>query len=183
LISVLYHLNDCHTNRQIVFIFYFEYLITTSLKKIKVFPGVCLCNLSRLIRYGRKVCIIWKNTVRVRILLKTTILRNVSNKSLQYNMDDYRCCRVMVVWKLDIQAYAWMSITTEVVSWNSAHGVVYSIQLYVVGFSSSTPVCSRNNIYHHDIVDILLRVVLNHINITLYRTDTIFVHVVYNTAE
>ena len=76
-----------------------------------------------------------------------------------------------------------MYITTEVVSLNPAHGVVYSVQLYVVGFSSGTPVCSRNNIYHHDIVDILLRVVLNPITLILYRTDTLFIHVVYNTAQ
>ena len=64
-----------------------------------------------------------------------------------------------------------MSITTEVVSLNPVHGVVYSVQLYVVGVSSDTPVCSRNNIYHHDIVDILLKVVSNPIALTLYRTD------------
>jgi hypothetical protein len=76
-----------------------------------------------------------------------------------------------------------MSITTEVVSLNPAHSVVYSVQLYVVGVSSGTPACSRNNIYHHDIADILLQVRFNPIALTLYRADTLFIHVVYNTAE
>jgi hypothetical protein len=39
-----------------------------TLKKIKVFTGVSLGHLSRLIRYGRMLFTIWKNIVRVRTL-------------------------------------------------------------------------------------------------------------------
>ena len=57
MISVLYHLKNCQTNRQIVLIFYFTYLITTSLKKINVFTEVSLCYLSRLIIYSRTIIV------------------------------------------------------------------------------------------------------------------------------
>jgi hypothetical protein len=67
-----------------------------------------------------------------------------------------------------------MSITTVGVSLNIAHGVGESVQIYV---------CTRNNIYHHDIADIMLKMVFNPITLTLYRIDTLSVHAVYNTAE
>jgi hypothetical protein len=67
-----------------------------------------------------------------------------------------------------------MSITTVGVSLNIAHGVWESVHIYV---------CSRNNICHHDIADIMLKVVFNPITLTLYRMDTLSVHAVYNTAE
>jgi hypothetical protein len=50
-----------------------------------------------------------------------------------------------------------------------AHVEVYSIQLYVIKFVSDfrqgTPVSSTNNIDHHDIAEILLKVVLNTITL------------------
>jgi hypothetical protein len=63
-------------------------------------------------------------------------------------------------------------ITINVVSWNPAHGEVYSIQHYVIQFVSdlafpSTPVFSTNKSDRHDITEILLKVALNTINLTL----------------
>jgi hypothetical protein len=62
-------------------------------------------------------------------------------------------------------------ITTKVMSSNSVHGEVYSIQHYVIkfvsdlrlvgGFLPSTPVSSTNKIDRHDIAEILLQVALN----------------------
>ena len=65
----------------------------------------------------------------------------------------------------------------KVVSSNPAHVKVYSIQDYVIKFvndlrtgqwfSPSTPVSSTNKTEHHDIAEILLKVVLNPIILTL----------------
>ena len=69
-------------------------------------------------------------------------------------------------------------ITTKVVSSNPVHGEVYSIQHYVIkfvsdlrqvsGFTPDTPVSSTNKSYLHDITEILLKVVLNTINLNLF---------------
>ena len=42
---------------------------------------------------------------------------------------------VVIVWKLDLQLHV-QYITTKVVSSNSAHGEVYSIQHYLIKFAS-----------------------------------------------
>ena len=69
-----------------------------------------------------------------------------------------------------------VSITTKVVSSKPVHDELYSIQDYVIkfvsdirqvgGFSPGTPVSSTNKPDHHDIIEILLKVVLNTINQT-----------------
>jgi hypothetical protein len=66
-------------------------------------------------------------------------------------------------------------ITTKVVSSNSVHGEVYSIQLDVIkfvsdlrqvgGFFPGTPVSFTNKTDRHDINEILLKVALNTINL------------------
>jgi hypothetical protein len=59
-------------------------------------------------------------------------------------------------------------ITTNIVSSNPAHGMVYSIQHYVSQwFSPGTPVSSTNKTDCHDITEILLKVALNTITLTL----------------
>ena len=72
-------------------------------------------------------------------------------------------------------------ITTKVVSSNPAHGEVYSIQHYVINFvndlqqvaprwwfSPGTPVSSTNKTDCHDIAEILLKVTLTTIALSLY---------------
>ena len=70
-------------------------------------------------------------------------------------------------------------ITTKIVSSNSVHGKVYSMHHYknffncqTAGrwFSPGTPVSSTNRTAHHDIAEILLKVALNTVNITLNCT-------------
>ena len=66
-------------------------------------------------------------------------------------------------------------ITTKVVSSNSVHGEMYSIQLDVIkfvsnllqvgGFFPDTPVSFTNKTDRHDINEILLKVALNTINL------------------
>ena len=61
-------------------------------------------------------------------------------------------------------------ITTNVVSSNPAHGKVYSIQHYVSQWFSpgtGTPDSSTNKTDCHDITEILLKVSLNTITLTL----------------
>jgi hypothetical protein len=68
-----------------------------------------------------------------------------------------------------------VSITTNVVSSNPADGEVYSIQHYAIKFATcwwfslGTPVSSTNKTYLHDIAEILLKVALNTILITLTK--------------
>jgi hypothetical protein len=73
---------------------------------------------------------------------------------------------------LDLQLHIkYVHITTNVVSSNTAHGEVYSIQHYVkkfvsdlqqvTGFLTGTPVSSTNKTERHDIAEILLKVPLN----------------------
>ena len=63
-------------------------------------------------------------------------------------------------------------ITTKVVSSNPVHDEVYSMQHYVIKFVSEligqwfSPVSSTNKTDHHDIDEILLKVVLSTINQT-----------------
>ena len=58
-------------------------------------------------------------------------------------------------------------IITKVVSSNPVHGVVYSIQHYVIKFVSDlqqvggTPISSPNKTDRHDIIEILLKVELS----------------------
>jgi hypothetical protein len=69
-----------------------------------------------------------------------------------------------------------MSIAIKVVRSNPIHGEVYSIQHYVIQFSSAlrhvgvfpqgTPVSSTNKTDSHDITEILLKVALHTINLT-----------------
>jgi hypothetical protein len=65
-------------------------------------------------------------------------------------------------------------IITEVVSSNAAKGEVYSIQHYVIKFisdlrqvSPATLISSTNKTDRHDIIEIMLKVVLNTITLTL----------------
>ena len=68
-------------------------------------------------------------------------------------------------------------LTIKVMSWNPIYGEVYPIQYYVMtfvsdlwqvgGFSPDTPVSSTNKTDHHDIAEILLKVALNTITLTL----------------
>ena len=70
-----------------------------------------------------------------------------------------------------------MTITSKVVSSNRAHGEVYLIQHCVIkfvdnlrqvgGFSLCTQVFSTNKTNGHDITEILLKVALNTITLTL----------------
>ena len=73
--------------------------------------------------------------------------------------------------------------TTKVVSSNTAHGEVYSIQHYVIKFVIdlrevcgflSTPVSSTKKTGHYNITEILLKVALNTITLTLTQ-HSIFV--------
>ena len=80
-----------------------------------------------------------------------------------------------VVWQLDLQLPVQsVPSPTKVVSSNSVHGKVYSIQYYVIKvvkwlvtgrwFPPGTPVCPTNIIIktdRHDITEILLKVALN----------------------
>jgi len=67
-----------------------------------------------------------------------------------------------------------VAITTKVVSLNPAHGMVYSIQHYVIKFVSDLrQVSSINKTNRHDITEILLKVVLNIITLTLKTFTTI----------
>jgi hypothetical protein len=81
---------------------------------------------------------------------------------------------VVIVWQLDLQLYMQsVPITTNVVSSNPAHGEVYSIhyvcQKLSIGrwFSTGTPVSSTYKTNRHDITEILLKVALNNIILTL----------------
>ena len=81
----------------------------------------------------------------------------------------------MIIWQLDLQLPAQLvSITTKVVSMDPAHGEVYLIQHYVIKsvtyersmFCSDT-VSSTNKTDLHDITEILLKVALSTITLTL----------------
>jgi hypothetical protein len=68
-------------------------------------------------------------------------------------------------------------ITTKVVSSNPVHGEVYSVQHYMIkfvndlqqisGFLQILPFSPPIKTYHHDIAEILLKVALNTITLTL----------------
>ena len=84
----------------------------------------------------------------------------------------------VVVWQLDLQLpMQSVSIATNVVSLNPAHCEVYQIQHYVIKFVSDLPHVSGflwvllisyiNKTDRHDITEILLKVALNTINLTL----------------
>ena len=69
-----------------------------------------------------------------------------------------RAVMVVIVRQSDLQLpMQSVPISTKVVSLNPVHGKVYSIQHYVM----CTPVSSTNKTDHHDITEILLKVVLN----------------------
>ena len=84
---------------------------------------------------------------------------------------------VVIVWKLDLQLPVQsVPFTTYVVSSHPVHGEVYSAtlcdkvcQCLAVGrlFSPGTPVSSINKIDRHDITEILLKVALNSITLTV----------------
>ena len=61
-------------------------------------------------------------------------------------------------------------IATNVVSLNSAHGKVYSMQNYVINFASDirqvSGVLQLIKIDHHDMAELLLKVALITINLT-----------------
>ena len=90
----------------------------------------------------------------------------------------------MTVWYLDLQLLVQsVPIITNVIISNPAHGEVYSIQQYVIKFVSDmrevdgflrilrfslgSPVFSANKTDFHDITEILLKVALNTITLTL----------------
>ena len=64
--------------------------------------------------------------------------------------------------------------TNKVASSNLTHGEMYSMQHYVIKFvsdlwfSPGTPVSSTNKTDRHNITEILLKVALNTITLTLY---------------
>ena len=68
-------------------------------------------------------------------------------------------------------------ITAKVMSLNPTHGDVYSIKHHVIkfvcGFLWELPVSSTNKTVCHDITEILLKVALNTINLTLTLYDKI----------
>ena len=78
-----------------------------------------------------------------------------------------------------------VTINTNVVSSNPAHGEVYSIQLHVIKFESYLRrVCvvfSTNTTDSHDIAEILLKVALNTITLPLiqYMHD---IYLIYNSS-
>ena len=85
---------------------------------------------------------------------------------------------VVIVWKLDLQLPVQsVPITTKVVSSNPAHSQVYSIQHFVIkfvndflqvgGFLKVLTVSSTNKTDRHDVAEILLKVALNTINLTI----------------
>jgi len=90
-------------------------------------------------------------------------------------MAPFCCCN-----GLHLQYLLWLALqlpvqsvpfSTKVVSLNPVHGEVYSIQYYVIMFVWFTtgrwfsPVSSTNKAYCHDITEVLLKVVLNTINL------------------
>ena len=80
---------------------------------------------------------------------------------------------VVILWLLDLpQPMQSVPITSKVVSSNSSHNKVFSIQHYLIKFvsdlrqggglfSPGTSISSTNKTDHHDIAEILLKVVLN----------------------
>jgi hypothetical protein len=75
---------------------------------------------------------------------------------------------VVIVWYLDLQLHVpSVSITIGVVSSNPAHGEVYLMQQYVIKFALDLVVYSINQTYRHDVTEILLKVALNTITLTL----------------
>ena len=103
MISVHCHLNNWQTNRQIMLIFHFTYLIATSLKKIKVCIGVSLCYLSRLKKY-----MVECHAQYGRILYELVFYRKPTftgrvkyDSSIQYGR--LQGLRVIIVWYLDLQ--------------------------------------------------------------------------------
>jgi hypothetical protein len=89
---------------------------------------------------------------------------------------------VVIVWYLDLELpMQSVPITSNVVSFNLAHGEAYSIQHYVIkfvsdlrqvsGFLQVLLVSSTNKIHRHDITEIMLKVVLCIINQT-NQTDS-----------
>ena len=89
---------------------------------------------------------------------------------------------VVIVWYLDLELpMQSVPITSNVVSFNPAHGEAYSIQHYVIkfvsdlrqvsGFLQVLLVSSTNKIHRHDITEIMLKVVLCIINQT-NQTDS-----------
>ena len=88
----------------------------------------------------------------------------------------------MIVWQLDLQLPVQsVPITTKVVSSNTVHSKVYSIQHYVIkfvsglqqvgGFLRFPPINLTTITITHNIAEILLKVALNTINpnLNLYR--------------
>ena len=72
--------------------------------------------------------------------------------------------------------YIFPTKQTKVVSSNADHGEVYSIQLYVIKFATGlwfslgTRISSINKTDRHNIAEILLKVALNTISLTLTST-------------
>jgi hypothetical protein len=84
---------------------------------------------------------------------------------------------VVIVWYLHLQLPVSMQpvpITTNIVSSNPANCEMYSIQYYVIKFVcdlrhvGGSPVSSINKTDHNDISEILLKVALNAITLTIY---------------
>ena len=88
---------------------------------------------------------------------------------------DHGATVVMMLWYLDLQLpMQSVSITTNVVSSNPAHGELYSIQHYAINLrqvGGFHPVKSTNKTNCHDITEILLKVALNTITLTLTPID------------
>ena len=98
----------------------------------------------------------------------------------------------MIIWQLDLQLpMQLVPITTDVVSSNLDQGEVYSIQHYVIKFSSDlrqvggfipgTPVSSTNKTDSHDISEILLNVALYSTNQTShYDIESLIINLLFN---
>ena len=76
-------------------------------------------------------------------------------------------------------------ITTKCVSSNSVHGEVYSIQHYVILATGwwFSPVSPAKQFDHHDITEILLKSVLNNINLNHIQASTLHLNLKDNTSE
>ena len=112
------------------------------------------------------------------LLISTAYSSTVLTTSIHYLQLVLGDVVVVIVWQSDLQ----QPIATKVVSLNPAHGEVHSIQYYVIKFVSDlqqvafypgTSVSSTNKADRQDITEILLKVALNTITLTLSHTHTV----------
>jgi hypothetical protein len=111
---------------------------------------------------------------------------------VDHGLNTSRVRAVVIVWQLDLQLpMQLVPITTKIVSLNPNHGKVYLIQHYVLKslsvtcstlaglwFSPGTLVSSTNKTDCHDLAEILLKVTLNIITLTLFVPDSFIIHLI-----